>query len=90
MSIHVKVYREGRCVGEKDLDCIPWRDEAVALAVEVLDVLPDRLMEMVASAKQDVTMELRQDDGTRWEVKVGLKLVGEVTMVAEANYVLDA
>jgi hypothetical protein len=89
MSIHVKVYREGRCVGEKDLDRIPWRDEAVALAVEVLDVLPDRLMEMVASAKQDVTMELRQDDGTRWEVKVGLKLVGEVTMVAEANYVLD-
>ena len=35
MSIHVKVYREGRCVGEKDLDRIPWRDEAVALAVEV-------------------------------------------------------
>ena len=62
----------------------------MALAVEVLDVLPDRLMEMVASAKQDVTMELRQDDGTRWEVRVGLKLVGEVAMVAEANYVLYA
>ena len=90
MSIHVKVYREGRCIGEKDLDRIPWRDEAVALAVEVLDVLPDRLMEMVAGAKQDVTMELRQDDGTRWQVKVGLKLVGEVSMVAEANYALDA
>ena len=90
MSIHVKVYRECRCVGEKDLDRIPWRDEAVALAVEVLDVLPDRLMEMVVSTKQDVVVELRQDDGTRWEVKVGLKLVGEVTMVAEANYVLDA
>jgi hypothetical protein len=90
MSIHVKVYREGRCVGEKDLDRIPWRDEAVALAVEVLDVLPDRLMEMVVSTKQDVVVELRQDDGTRWEVKVGLKLVGEVAMVAEANYVLDA
>lgn len=90
MSIHVKVYREGRCIGERELDRIPWRDEAVALAAEVLDVLPDRLMEMVVSTKQDVTMELRQDDGTRWEVKVGLKLVGEVTMVAEVGGVREA
>jgi hypothetical protein len=89
VSIHVKVYREGRCVGERELDRIPWRDEAVALAVEVLDVLPDRLMEMVASTKRDVTVELRQDDGTRWEVKVGLKLVGEVAMIAEVGGVRE-
>lgn len=80
-----KFYRDGKAIGELELDRNPWRDEVVAVVAQVLGVTGDDLLAEVVRARADVVLTMVDPEGGRWSLTVGARLVGGAVLEVAAQ-----